>query len=259
MNTNVPKELRTERARWDHLARDPYYAVINDEANRDERLTDGTKRSFAESGERDVAETLDDIRRWIRPDFRPARAVDFGCGVGRLTMPLARACEEVIGIDISDAMLVEARRNCAEAGITNATFVASDEYFARSPESDAPLDFIHAFIVFQHIPPRAGMWLADALIQRLGPGGVGALHFTYARRASRVRRAINRLRRHVPGVNLLANLAQHRPLTEPLIPMNNYDLATLFSLLGERGCRSVHARLTDHGGHLGAMLVFQKA
>lgn len=256
--TDLPKELRTERSRWDRLARDPYYAVINAETNRGSRFTDEARRTLVESGVRDVAETVDDIRRWLDPDFRPARAVDFGCGVGRLTLPLSRVCDHVIGIDISDTMLVEARRNSADANVQNVSFVTSDEYFRRPVQADEPLDFIHAFIVFQHIPPRAGMWLADALVQRLGPGGIGALHFTYARRASRLRQTVNRFRRYVPGVNQLANVVQHRPVFEPFIPMNNYDMGSLYTLLANRGCGEVHARLTDHGGHLGAMLIFRK-
>jgi hypothetical protein len=39
--------------------------------------------------------------------------------------------------------------------------------------------------------------------------------------------------------------------------MNNYDLGVIMARLAERGCIDVHARLTDHGGHLGAMLLFQ--
>ena len=252
----LPKELRTERSRWERLARDPYYAVINAESNRSNRFDDEARQTLVDSGERDVAETIDEVRRWLAPDFRPRQAVDFGCGVGRLTIPLARVCGHVTGIDISEAMLVEARRNCREAGVDNATFVNSNEYFSQAPETRVPVDFVHAFIVFQHIPPRAGMWLARELVGRLRPGGIGALHFTYARRAPRLRQAVNRMRRHVPLVNRLANVVQHRPANEPFIPMNNYDLGALYRLLSDSGCREVHARLTDHGGHLGAKLIF---
>ena len=40
--------------------------------------------------------------------------------------------------------------------------------------------------------------------------------------------------------------------------MNNYDLGALYRMLSDSGCREVHARLTDHGGHLGAMLIFRR-
>jgi hypothetical protein len=177
--------------------------------------------------------------------------------VGRLTIPLARLSQHVTGIDISEAMLVEAQLNCIAANVDNATFVTSDDYFGDAHPTER-VDFIHAFIVFQHIPPRVGMWLATELIGRLRIDGIGALHFTYARRATRLRQAVNRLRRHVPGFNRIVNLVQRHPIGEPFIPMNNYDLGVLYRLLAENGCREVHARLTDHGGHLGAMLIFRK-
>jgi SAM-dependent methyltransferase len=184
--------------------------------------------------------------------------VDFGCGVGRLTLPLARISGRVTGIDISQVMLDEARRNCDARGVTNVELVTSEAYFSRAGEVGARPDFVYSYIVFQHIPVRAGLWMADALVARLCPGGIGALHFTYARRAPLLRRVVNRLRRRVPGVNLLANVVQGRPLREPLIPMNTYDLGDLLTMLGSHGCSHVHARLTDHGGHLGAMLLFRK-
>jgi hypothetical protein len=74
-----------------------------------------------------------------------------------------------------------------------------------------------------------------------------------------VRRTVHRLRRLVPGVNLLANLVQRRPMLEPVIPMNNYDVGAILTLLGARGCAHVHARLTAHGGHLGAMFIFRRS
>jgi 2-polyprenyl-3-methyl-5-hydroxy-6-metoxy-1,4-benzoquinol methylase len=253
-----PRALRTERERWERLARDPYYAVLNVEQHRDARMTEEDRACFARSGEDDMARTVDEIRRWVVADFAPRRAVDFGCGVGRLTIPIARLSGHVTGIDISDAMLAEARRNCAANGVANVDFVTSDAYFAGGVDAEAPIDFVHAYIVFQHMVPAAGLWVADALVRRLAPGGVGALHFTYARRASRLRRVVHRLRRVVPGVNALVNLVQRRALSEPLIPMNEYDLGDLFMRLSDHGCTHVHARLTDHGGHLGAMLLFRR-
>jgi SAM-dependent methyltransferase len=255
---NPPRALRTERARWERLAQDPYYAVLNVEQNRDARMSEDERAAFARSGEEDMALTFSEIRRWISPAFAPRHAVDFGCGVGRLTIPIARMAARVTGIDISHAMLAEAERNCAAAGLDNVTLVSSEAYFGQTGDAAEPADFVHAYIVFQHMPPQAGLWVAGALVDRLRPGGVGALHFTYARRASRLRRLVNRLRRVVPGVNALVNVVQRRPMSEPLIPMNSYDLAALFALLGDRGCTHVHARMTNHGGHLGAMLVFEK-
>lgn len=254
-----PAEQDRERARWERLARDPYYAVLNADGFRQDRAAEDARARFDLSGERDVAETLGEIRHLIDRDFHPSRALDFGCGVGRLTLPLARECGHVTGVDISRTMIEEARRNCDARGVGNVTLFTSDEFFAGQSAVEPTLDFIHAYIVFQHVSPRIGLPLADALVRRLVPGGIGALHFTYARRASRTRRIVHRLRRIVPGLNVLANLMQRRPLLEPLIPMYEYDLGALFAMLGDRGCTHVHSRHTDHGGHLGAMVLFRRA
>lgn len=254
----LPRQLRTERDRWERLAKDPYYAVINHEVYRGEHLVARLKDEFDRSGDADVGLTLREIREWIDPGFRPRLAIDFGCGAARLTIPLARACEHVTGVDISQVMLREAERNATAAGMENVSFVSTADFFgAQSPAQPRP-DFIHSYIVLQHIPPRAGMWVINALVERLEPGGIGALHFTFARRASVLRRVAHLLRRTVPGANVLANLVNHRPPFEPLIPMHEYDLTRVLALLGDHGCTNVHARLTDHGGHLGAMLIFRR-
>jgi len=244
-----------ERARWDRLAQDPYYAVINDPRNRTASLTADARRMFFESGERDVATTIGLVRQLVDPAFSPRYTVDYGCGVGRLAIPLARYSEREVGVDISATMLEEGRRNCAERGIRNVEFQLADEYLV-SPSHDSP-DFVHSFIVFQHIPPRIGESVFLQLVRRLVPGGVGALHVTHARRASVFRRTVNWTRRRFPPANMLVNAVQGRGLLEPLIPMYRYDIGKLLSHLGDRGCRTVHVLPTDHGGYQGAMLIFR--
>ena len=56
------------------------------------------------------------------------RVLDLGCGNGASTREAARMAEpgEVVGIDLSTAMLANARARSAEAGLTNVTFVHGD-------------------------------------------------------------------------------------------------------------------------------------
>jgi 2-polyprenyl-3-methyl-5-hydroxy-6-metoxy-1,4-benzoquinol methylase len=249
-----------EQRRWERLAHEyPYWAVINETRFRTGSMTDGAREAFFASGERDVAITLGAIRRWIDPAFRPERALDFGCGVGRLTIPLARAAGHVVGVDISTTMLAEARRNAEAHGIANVEFALSTTYLRADLAPGELLDFVHSYIVLQHIAPPAGERITAQLLQRLRPGGVAALHYTYARQAPRVRRVVNRLRRWMPPVNMMVNVLQGRPAREPQILMYNYDLRRLFATFARHGCATVHALLTDHGGHLGAILVVRKA
>src|SRR5687768_4936060 len=101
-----------ERSRWQELGtREPYWAVCTEERFRASTLSEADRIEFLASGEREVARTFELIDRHIAPGFRPGLSLDYGCGVGRLALPIARRSERAIGVDISDAMLVEARAN----------------------------------------------------------------------------------------------------------------------------------------------------
>lgn len=242
---------------WSPLGeRDPYFAVCNEPQYRIGRMDAAARAAFFAGGEEHIAWVGEFVRSTVAPDFAPRRALDFGCGVGRLTLPLARRASEVVGCDVSTAMLAEAERNRVASGLTNVRFARSDD---RLGDVDGTFDLLHSFIVFQHIPPARGIAIAGALLDRLRPGGVGALHFTYGRTAPAWRRAVHRVRRAVPAVNVAVNLAQRRPAHAPMFPMFEYPLDVLFGVLSARGCERVHASFTNHGGHLGALLVFRIA
>src|SRR5690349_22592424 len=84
---------------------DPYFAVLTDEAYRRENLDEGARRAFFESGERHVEWVLAAARRLTGEGWRPRRVLDFGCGVGRVLIPLARGAESAVGVDVSPEML----------------------------------------------------------------------------------------------------------------------------------------------------------
>ena len=249
----------SERKRWTDLAAEhPFWTVLAEPRYRGDRIGAEDIREFFATGEREITHTLSRIRRHVAPEFRPRLAVDYGSGVGRLTLPIARASERSIGVDLSEPMLAESRRNAESQGITNVEFVGADEFLAAN-DSRYPLDFVHSYIVLQHIHPRIGLSITDTLLRRLKTGGVAALHYTYARRASLVRRIVHPLRWRFPPLNALANIVQRRPTFEPMIPMHEYDVVELFDLFQKHGAAEIHAELTDQGGHLGAMFIFRKA
>lgn len=233
---------------------DPYYGVLSHEKFRSHRMDDAMRTEFFASGQEHVDDVLQTIRQHVVPGFEPQRVLDFGSGVGRLVIPFARAATRAVGVDISPEMIAEARRNCVAAGLANVDFVLSDDRLSRV---DGTYDLVHSYIVIQHIPPHRGERIFRELVGRVAPGGVGALHVTYARTAPAYRKLAHRLRRTIPFFNVLVNLVQRRPVMDPLIPMFEYDLHTLFLTLQNLGCDRVHVTLTDHGGHRGAMLIFR--
>src|SRR6185503_1336135 len=153
---------------WEQWAQtDPYFAVLSSDRFRG-ALSPAARADFFSSGEQQVSHALQVIRAHLAPGFEPRSALDFGCGTGRIVIPLARLCD-AIGEDTSPTMLAEAARNAAAAGVK--------AQFTRS--ASGKYDLITSFLVFQHIPVARGMEIARRLMGQLNPGGVAALHFVY--------------------------------------------------------------------------------
>lgn len=54
------------------------------------------------------------------------RVLDLFCGIGNFTLPMARVCHEVIGIEAVESMVVRGRENAERLGIANAKFIAAN-------------------------------------------------------------------------------------------------------------------------------------
>ena len=174
MNPNTD----TEWERWGQ--REPYFGVITDAKFRRQALTTESKKDFFDSGVTHVDYVLHMIRLHISSDFRPTTVLDFGCGVGRTLVAFARVSDRVVGMDVATSMLDEARANCRSFGADSIELELSDDELLRAP---GRFDLVHSFIVFQHIAPERGKTLFARLIQRIAPGGVGAIHVLYSKSA----------------------------------------------------------------------------
>ena len=242
---------------WQRLGNsDPYFAVWTEDRFRTATTPGPVRDEFFASGEAHISDVFSLIRSTLVPNFAPRRALDFGCGVGRITIPLARQVEEVVGVDISSAVLEEARRNCEISRIDNVVLIESDDDLSQTSGN---FDFIHSYVVFQHIPRRRGEQIIQTLAAKLSEGGVGALHLVYASTRPRWRVAISDARRRVPLLHALMNVARGRRPTYPLMQMNQYNLNRLFKHLQQSGFEQLSCSFSDHSGYLGAMICFRKS
>jgi len=158
---------------WEEIARrEPYFSILTNEGSLDVAGNAGASAAFFDTGEGDITTLLAAISSLLGRDLRLGRVLDFGCGVGRLTLPLARRAAHVVACDIAPTMLVHARRNALEAGLRNVSFLSSAELDELAP---GEFDFICSLLVFEHIPPSVGYGLLQALTKLLAPGGVGAI------------------------------------------------------------------------------------
>jgi len=213
-------------------ATDPYFGVYSKERFRTETMTTEARDEFFDSGGEHIDAVLRDLRRAFGDDINPRSALDFGSGVGRLIIPLARRTERVVGVDISASMIAEAKRNCAAAQVSNASFVESDDKLSRVHDS---YDLVHSFIVLQHITWRRGRVILQALADRVSPGGCLAVQILVGHEGAPIVRGLVRLRYVFPPANWLRNVLRRRPVFEPAMQLHVYDLETITHDLEERG------------------------
>jgi 2-polyprenyl-3-methyl-5-hydroxy-6-metoxy-1,4-benzoquinol methylase len=258
---------------WEKWAKqDPYFGVILDEKFRSRNLTQQAKAEFLESGKNDVNHVLAICKRYFDNGFSPKRVLDFGCGVGRLVIPFAEIAEQVVGLDVSESMLEEARKNCSEHFVKNVSLLKSDDGLSSLT---GYFDLIHSCIVFQHIPVERGKKIFANLLNHLEEGGIGAIQVTYAKAGFEARNCPTLAKRLIQG--MLGKVSQRirnrgrsmiravvRPAPgkyvgrDPEMQMNSYCLNYLYFLVQSAGVRNVQMEFTDHEGFLGIYMYFQK-
>lgn len=97
------------------------------------------------------------------------RALDFGCGVGRLSQALAREFRSVVGLDIAPSMVEEANRRNTMGD--RCRFVVNDRSDLRMFD-DATFDFVVTMLVLQHMENRYARTYLAELVRVLRPGGL---------------------------------------------------------------------------------------
>ena len=220
---------------WQQIGReDPFWGVLTAPEFRKNALTAEKLEVFYSSGVGHVEWLASEVAQHFQHPLKASQALDFGCGVGRLTQAMTRFADKVIGVDISPDMLAKAREH-TDASIR-----------FQSGLTDERFDWLHSFIVFQHIPPARGMTILKDLLARLLPGGLVTLHFTIGRSA------------HQRGRTLLARSLQwieERLRPKNRISMFDYDLGRLTNMFYSSGVRQITLLPTDHGGHLGVLVI----
>ena len=236
--------------RWGRI--DPYYGVLahdrfstaNIETSRDE---------FFATGETHIAKLMARFERCFGPLDR-GRALDHGCGVGRLTLPLARRFGEVVGIDVSPAMLSEAAANTRRTGLANIRYALADD---RLTTAQGEFDFVNSYIVLQHVPVRRGIPILLALVEKTRPGGGFQIHLSVRTDGWRSR-ALWWSSIHIPGVKIIQNVMAGRAWNAPAMQMNDYPLGLVLTELARRGITDLLVSAERHDKFVTCSLIGRK-
>jgi SAM-dependent methyltransferase len=238
---------------WERFGRDdPYYGVYSMDEFRGRELDRDTRERFFSSGQEYIDGLLADVRRLVNPSFAPERALEYGCGVGRLLIPLALRSRGLVGVDVSPSMLAEAAQNCEEFGVSGVTLIGTEAMARLKPD----FNFVHSALVLQHVPTRRGERILSQLVLLLRRGGVAAIHVPIAGKRRLV--AFNTVMK-LPLAHNLLNVARGRRWSHPHMQMNVYKLNRLLRVLRANGVELVHVKLGDvSGGYEACTLIFQR-
>jgi 2-polyprenyl-3-methyl-5-hydroxy-6-metoxy-1,4-benzoquinol methylase len=235
--------LTSPDPRFDSLAaREPYFAVLTDPKFLRANLTPEHEREFFASGEAVVSWMLAVIDAGLSPQFAPMSVLEYGCGPGRLALPLARRPGSVTAVDRSPVMLDLARREAERHGLGHIVFQTPAQLLA-APRT---FDLVVCYHVLQRLPAHEAKALLERLIGLIGPGGVGVFQWPYRTADSSLVAATRWVREHLPGTNVLANLARGKPPGEPFIPAHIYDLEEMLPAFDRREFPSTHVVLQHH-------------
>ena len=222
--------------------RDAMYAVLTDPSKRHNRWT---PEEFFATGEREIASVVQYLDALENPPAR-GEALDFGCGVGRLTQALAGRFGRATGVDIAPSMIEQARQLNRKGD--QCQFRLNETPDLRQFD-DGAFDFVYSNIVLQHIPTELSHGYIREFIRVLRPAGVALFQLPAEKRergqklgpAARAKGAvagvINGMSVPLLGRRLIPEIDMHatpRPQVERLV--------------AEAGGRVTDVREDDGGG-----------
>lgn len=144
---------------------DPLYAVLSLKDAKDNKWD---VDEFFASGRQEIAGAMKHLAT-LGVQVRKGSAMDFGCGVGRLTQALCEEFESALGVDISYSMIESAERHNKFGERCSYRVNTSDDL---AQLDDASFDFVYSNISLQHSPPEASSKYIAEFFRILKPGGV---------------------------------------------------------------------------------------
>jgi len=195
----MPKNCRSD---WETFAKlDPKWAVLTQPDKKHNRWDDG---EFFATGIREIDSFLEKLKQ-LQIDISFGSALDFGCGLGRLSSALAQHFKHVTGIDISAEMINRARKLHREN--PHLSFIHNPASDLACLESDK-FDLVYSFITLQHVPRQDTIknYLCEFL-RVLKPGGILYFHLPSVPDYSPLRSALLRLRGFVFKLSTLLGVA----------------------------------------------------
>jgi ubiquinone/menaquinone biosynthesis C-methylase UbiE len=157
---------RKIRQSWDYFGKeDPFWAVLTNPAKKGGRWSES---EFFGTGRHDIQAALQRITA-LGIDLRFEKALDFGCGPGRLTQALAEHFREVHGVDIAPSMIAKAHELNKYEG--RCIYHLNERPDLQLFDANT-FDLVYSWLVLQHMPKQLALGYISEFARVTKPGGV---------------------------------------------------------------------------------------
>ena len=165
-------KLEELQKHWDEFGKvDPLWAILSAPGTEGGRWKLG---EFFATGREEIKSVLDYVK--VHNGSVPeGSALDFGCGVGRLTQALCPFFAKVTGVDIAPAMLEQANQLNQFPGQCSFVLNARDDLRILEDRTQA---FIYTSRVLQHMSPAYSKSYIKDFLRILKPGGILVFQLT---------------------------------------------------------------------------------
>ena len=156
------------RLHWNGFARrNARWAILTRQDRRAVDASHWSREEFLRTGSEEIAHVFERLRQQ-GIQIPQGRALDFGCGVGRLTFALGEHFREAIGIDVSEKMIALATADNPRPGTCRFIHNARTDL----PCADASVDFVYSRFVLQHMSRSLARAYIAEFLRVLKPDGL---------------------------------------------------------------------------------------
>ena len=211
---------------WHHLGEtEPHWSVLTNDSYFQESFH-MNREAFYASGESEAGMFDATLARAGIARESLHCCLELGCGVGRVTAPLAARFDEVVAVDISAAHLQVAQEHFGAKGLGNVQCQHLDAIDGVA--ALGRFDALYSRIVLQHNPPPVMKRLLSDLLAQLNPGGIAFIQVPTYKAGYRFQ--------------IDEYLAIENGTT---MEMHFFPQAALLELIAQQGCRVLEIREDD--------------
>jgi ubiquinone/menaquinone biosynthesis C-methylase UbiE len=239
--------LKELQKNWDQFGKtDPLWSILT---TPDKKGNKWEINDFFDTGRKEIDSVMNYVES-LDIKVQNKKALDFGCGVGRLTQALSYYFDEVYGVDVAPTMIELAKRYNRNEDTCHYLLNGADNL---SIFTDSTFNFIYSTLTLQHMKPYYSRKYIKEFLRILVPSGL--LIFQQASRGKPVseenkfRINIRKVIRYlVPSIwiDLYRNKIQARNPGKPRMEMYELRPKTICRIVEESGGKILDVRKREY-------------